>query len=150
VAVDLLAAGTGLIFNQVVALVVDRRLVLSTSTAPTSPLGTPQPSSRSTARNQRQVGVLGGCQQSPLPKRTTGMSPPAAKSVTALRNPSPIRSKIAGDGIGYPRCAGQETHHLTRNLRGRHPPVEIDPVKTLQLQPNMPIEDVVHPPHESP
>ncbi len=39
---------------------------------------------------------------------------------------------------------GQETDHLTRNLQVRHPTVEIDPVKTLQIQTDMPIKDVVH------
>jgi hypothetical protein len=42
--------------------------------------------------------------RSPLAKRTTGMSCSTAKSATALRNPTPIRSKTAGDGIGNPRC----------------------------------------------
>jgi hypothetical protein len=39
---------------------------------------------------------------------------------------------------------GQKTDHLARHLQGRHPTVEIDPVKTLQIQPNMPAKDVIH------
>lgn len=39
---------------------------------------------------------------------------------------------------------GQETDHLTRNLQGRHPTIEINPVKTLQIQTGMPIQDIVH------
>jgi hypothetical protein len=40
----------------------------------------------------------------PLAKRITGMLCSAANSTTALRNRNPIRSKIAGDGIGNPKC----------------------------------------------
>src|SRR3982751_695769 len=39
---------------------------------------------------------------------------------------------------------GQEADHLTRNLKIRHPSVEVDPVKTLQIQTHMPIQDIVH------
>src|SRR4051794_8209056 len=39
---------------------------------------------------------------------------------------------------------GQEADHLTGHLKIRHPPVEIDPVKTLQIQTHMPIQDIVH------
>ena len=37
--------------------------------------------------------------------RTTGSLLSAAKRSTALRKAIPIFSKIAGDGIGLPRCA---------------------------------------------
>jgi hypothetical protein len=40
----------------------------------------------------------------PLAKRTTSISLSRANSVTALRNRNPILSRIAGDGIGNPRC----------------------------------------------
>ena len=38
--------------------------------------------------------------RSVLVNRTTGMCSSSAKRATALRNPVPILSKIAGDGIG--------------------------------------------------
>ncbi len=37
-----------------------------------------------------------------------------------------------------------EPHHLARNLQVRHPAIEVDPVKTLQIQTNMPIQHIVH------
>ena len=39
---------------------------------------------------------------------------------------------------------GQETDYLPGYLQGRHPTVEVDPVKALQIQTDMPVEDVVH------
>ena len=41
--------------------------------------------------------------RSSLPKCTTGTCSSSAKALTERRNPVPIRSKIAGDGIGWPR-----------------------------------------------
>ena len=42
--------------------------------------------------------------RSRLANRTTGMWLASAYDATARRNRPPIRSKIAGDGIGNPRC----------------------------------------------
>jgi hypothetical protein len=39
---------------------------------------------------------------------------------------------------------GQETDHLPGHLQVWHPAIEIDPVKTLQIQTHMPIQDIVH------
>jgi len=73
-----------------------------------------------------------------------------AKSVTDLRNRSPIFSRIAGDGNREPQVPGQETDHLTRHLQVGHPPVEIDPVEALQIQTDVPVQDVVHSRHSAP
>ena len=43
-----------------------------------------------------------------------------------------------------PQVAGQEVDHLPRDLQVGHPPVEVDPVEALQIQSDMPIQDVVH------
>jgi hypothetical protein len=43
----------------------------------------------------------------------------------------------------------QKADHLARHLKIRHPPVEINPVKTLQLQTDMPRQDIVHTHHTS-
>src|SRR6185437_8403049 len=48
-----------------------------------------------------------------------------------------------------PQMPGQKTDHLTRHLKVRHPAVEIDPIETLQIQTDMPIQDVVHAHHTS-
>src|SRR6478609_990322 len=71
------------------------------------------------------------------------MSWSAANSATALRNRSPIFSRIAGDGIGNPK-RGQKAHHLPGHLQTGHPSVEVNPVEALQIQTHVPIEDVVH------
>ena len=42
--------------------------------------------------------------RSPLLNRTTGMCSDSANALTDRRHPVPIRSRIAGDGIGQPRC----------------------------------------------
>jgi hypothetical protein len=50
----------------------------------------------------------------------------AAKSVTALRNPSPTRSKIAGDGIGNPyRGAAKTVEQLVSGVRQGIGPLSI-------------------------
>lgn len=50
----------------------------------------------------------------PLAKRTIGISSSVAHLSTRCRNLVPILSKIAGDGIGLPRC----TERFTVQLRG--------------------------------
>jgi hypothetical protein len=44
---------------------------------------------------------------------------------------------------------GQEVDHLAGYLQVVHPPVEVDPVETRQVQTDMPVEDVVHGHHTS-
>ena len=39
---------------------------------------------------------------------------------------------------------GQEVDHLAGHLQVGHPPVEVDPVEALQIQTDVPIQDVVH------
>ena len=39
---------------------------------------------------------------------------------------------------------GQEVDHLPGHLQVVHPPVEVDPVEALQIQTDVPIQDVVH------
>ena len=53
--------------------------------------------------SRSRCGRITSSLRSPLAKRITAMSLAAANSVTALRNRSPIFSRIAGDGIGKPR-----------------------------------------------
>ncbi|HYZ07127.1 MAG TPA: hypothetical protein VE709_00735, partial [Pseudonocardiaceae bacterium] len=79
-----------------------------------------------------------------MAKRITGMSLSAANSATALRNRSPMRSKIAGEGIGNPRCRVRKLTTCPGTCRVGTQPPEVDPVKALQIQTNMPVEDVVH------
>ena len=54
----------------------------------------------------------------------------------------PIFSRIAGDGIGLPRCAVRKLHHLPTDLQIRHIAVEIDPIQALQIQAHVPVEVV--------
>jgi energy-coupling factor transporter ATP-binding protein EcfA2 len=69
-------------------------------------LGEPrwQLAQRLAAARRSKCGRITSNFRSPLAKRITGMSYSAANSVTALRNPNPIRSKITGEGIENPRC----------------------------------------------
>ena len=53
--------------------------------------------------SRSRCGRITSSLRSPLTNRTTGMPPSAANSTTALQNPNPIRSRIAGDGIENPR-----------------------------------------------
>jgi len=39
---------------------------------------------------------------------------------------------------------GQEVDHLAGHLQVGHPAVEVDPVETLQIQTDVPVQDVVH------
>src|SRR5215208_4896137 len=39
---------------------------------------------------------------------------------------------------------GQEVDHLAGHLQVGHPPVEIDPIEALQIQTDVPVQDVVH------
>jgi hypothetical protein len=52
-----------------------------------------------------RYGRITSILRSALVNRTTGMWSCSAKRATAFRNAVPIFSKIAGDGIGLPRCA---------------------------------------------
>ena len=52
-----------------------------------------------------RYGPITSILRSPLPKPTTGISLSLANLATARRNRPPIWSKIAGEGIGNPRCA---------------------------------------------
>ena len=52
-----------------------------------------------------RYGRITSALRSPLPNRTTGILLSVAKRSTAVRNPVPILSMIAGDGIGLPRWA---------------------------------------------
>ena len=63
---------------------------------------TPVPSARI---NRSRCGRITSSLRSPFAKLSTGMSWSAANPATSRRNRSPIFSRIAGDGIGNPKCA---------------------------------------------
>jgi hypothetical protein len=56
--------------------------------------------------------------------------------------PDPIQQRRRRDR--KPQMPGQETHHLTGHLQSRHPTIEVDPIKALTIQSNMPVKDVIH------
>ena len=39
---------------------------------------------------------------------------------------------------------GQEADDLPADLQVRHIGVQVDPIQTLQVQPHMPVQDVIH------
>ena len=60
---------------------------------------------RPDAAARAKYGRITSIFRSPFANRTTGMSLTSANRATSRRNLLPILSKIAGDGIGHPRCA---------------------------------------------
>jgi hypothetical protein len=74
--------------------------------------------------------------------QTLGNEPPLVHQHPELRHPTPTESRPLRDR--EPLVLGQEVDHLTRHLQVGHPPVEVDPVEALQIQTDVPIQDVVH------
>ena len=72
------------------------------------------------------------------------MSLAAANSVDRLAEPQPDLLQDRRRRDREAEVVGQEVDHLAGHLQVGHPPVEVDPVEALQIQTDVPIEDVVH------
>jgi hypothetical protein len=59
----------------------------------------------------------------------------------AERGADLVEDRWRGDRI--PQMPGQERDHLPADLQVRHVTVQIDPVQTLQVEPDMPVEKLV-------
>ena len=71
------------------------------------------------------------------------MSCSAAKAFTSRRKRLPIFSSSAGEGIGKPRCCGEEGHHLPAHLQIGDVGVQVEPVDAVQLEADMTLEHVI-------